>query len=181
MSANILLISVQDIKDRTGLHANVDEKQIFPDIKYVQDSFLTPILGTALMLKLQSDISGGLPTGNYLTLWRDYIKDALCYYTLAESPMSLTLQLYNKGLVRKSSENTLSPDMQEIIDASNRFRNRAEWYGQRLANYLNANSSLFPEYCNPGSSCDTIQPEDNAYKTCFFLGNYRKKSNGMDY
>ena len=32
MSLNTLFISVQNIKDRSGLHANVDEKLVLPEI-----------------------------------------------------------------------------------------------------------------------------------------------------
>lgn len=170
MSSNILLISVQAIKDRTGLHSNVDEKQVKPDIKYCQDAYILPLLGSALMDKIQTDLEGLGVTGNYATLLNDYIVDALVYYTLSESPMTLSYQLYNKGLVRKTSENTTNPDVQDIVDMANKYKLRAEWYGQRLADYLLENNELFPEYQNPGSGVDDFIPDTNAYKTSFILG-----------
>ncbi len=45
MSRNILFISVDTIKDRTGLHVNVDPKLVFPDILYAQDAYILPALG----------------------------------------------------------------------------------------------------------------------------------------
>ncbi len=39
MSLNTLFISVQNIKDRSGLHANVDEKLVLPEIKTAQDMY----------------------------------------------------------------------------------------------------------------------------------------------
>lgn len=181
MSSNTLLISVQQIKDRTGLHSNVQDSEVLPDIKYCQDAYIMPLLGTALMNKLQTDLSSGLPTGNYLVLWRDYVLDALCYYVLSESPMTLTYQLYNKGLVRKSNETTTQPDTQEILNIVNKYKSRAEWYGQRIADYLLANSELFPEYQNPGSDVDTFIPDVNAYKTSFYLDDDCKCTDGSFY
>ena len=178
MSSNTLLITVQQIKDRTGLHSNVDEKQIKPDIKYCQDAYILPLLGTALMNKLQDDIEVGLPIGNYLILWRDYLLDALTYYVLSESPNTLTYQLYNKGLVRKSSDNTINPDVQEIISEANRFKKKAEFYGQKMANYLLENHTLFPEYDEPGTGIDIEIPKINAYTTTFYMGNDCKCDNG---
>ncbi len=169
MSSNTLLISVQQLKERTGLHSNVDEKQVVPDIKYCQDAYIMPLLGTALMNKLQSDIDSGLPTGDYLTLWENYLLDALCYYVLGESPMTLTYQLYNKGLVRKTSENTINPDVSEIIQMADKYKKRAEWYGQRMADYLTENHTLFPEYDTPGTGVDIFLPEKNAYQTTFSM------------
>lgn len=173
MSSNTLLITVQQLKDRTGLHSNVDEKQVIPDIKYCQDAYIMPLLGTALMAKLQEQIEeevSGKPTGDYLTLWENYLLDALCYYVLGESPMTLTYQLYNKGLVRKTSENTVNPDVQEIIQMADKYKKRAEWYGQRMADYLLENYTLFPEYREPGTGADVFLPDTNAYQTTFSMG-----------
>lgn len=178
MSSNTLLMTVQQLKDRTGLHSNVDEKMIVPDIKYCQDAFILPLLGTALMDKLQSDIKADTISGNYKTLLNNYLLDALMYYVLSESPNTLTYQLYNKGLVRKSSENTINPDPQEIINEVNRYKKKADFYGQKMADYLLQNHTLFPEYDRPGNGIDTILPEANAYETTFFMGDDCKCTDG---
>ena len=57
MSLNTLFISVQNIKDRSGLHANVDEKLVLPEIKTAQDIFILPALGSALYNRLQAGIT----------------------------------------------------------------------------------------------------------------------------
>jgi len=169
MSSNTLLISVQQIKDRTGLHGNVDEKPIVSDIKFAQDANILPILGTALMDKLQTFIEGAGPTGNYAILLNDYIIDALMYYVLSEGTSSLTFQLYNKGLVKKTSENTVTSDTQDIINQVNQFKKRAEFYGQKLIRYLKQNHALFPEYTAPGNGIDVDIPTTKAYTTTFYM------------
>ncbi len=57
MSLNTLFISVQNIKDRSGLHANVDEKLVLPEIKTAQDMYILPALGSALYNRLQAGIT----------------------------------------------------------------------------------------------------------------------------
>ncbi len=47
MSLNVLFISVDTIKDRTGLHNNVDEKLILPEIKAAQDIYILPALSVS--------------------------------------------------------------------------------------------------------------------------------------
>lgn len=178
MSSNTLLMTVQQLKDRTGLHSNVDEKLLVPDIKYCQDAFILPLLGTALMDKIQADIEADTLSGNYLALWENYLLDALMYYVLSESPNTLTYQLYNKGLVRKSSENTINPDPQEIINEVNRYKKKADFYGQKMADYLLQNHTLFPEYDSPGNGIDTILPEANAYETTFYMSDDCKCTDG---
>ena len=93
------------------------------------------------------------------------------YAVLSEGTSSLTFQLYNKGLIKKTSENTVTADTQDIINAVNQFKKRAEFYEEKLIKYLRKNHPLFPEYTSPGSGVDTVVPIATSYKTTFFMGN----------
>jgi len=173
MSKNTLLISDAMILERTAIHGNTDPKLLYPEIKVAQDMYILPILGTALYDKLISDITTtGTTTGAYKTLLDDYIIDPLIYYVLAELPIGISYQFWNKGVLRKQGDNTELPTMSELVDLSNRYRNRAEWYGERLMLYLkqNASPSLLPEYVAPGSGLDTIVPDENTFTMPIYLG-----------
>lgn len=175
MSASTLLISVDILKERTAIHSNIDEKLLYPDIKYAQDNYIHPILGTALFTKLQTLIAAGTvgSAGNepYKSLLDTYIIDAMVYYTLSEMPVSLGFQFWNKGLLRKGGVDTEQPSMSELVDVANRYKNRAETYANRLKDYLRAHASATncPEYLNPGSAADTITPEQRAFTLPIFL------------
>jgi len=169
---NTLFINVDTIKERTGLHSNVDDKLILPEIMTAQDMYLLPALGTALYVRLQTGISSANLTANETALLDDYVTNPLVYYVLSELPVGLSYQFYNKGLIRKSSDNTDTPQMQDLIDVANRYRSRAEFYKQRLIKYLQqvSTSNLFPEYLNPGIGIDTMHPERDGYQSSIFLG-----------
>ena len=169
MSLNILYISVQGIKDRTGLHANVDEKLILPEIKTAQDMYILPALGSTLYNKLQSAINTSTLNADETILLNNYIADCLIYYVMSELPMGLSYQFYNKGLLRKSGDNTENPSMQDMIDVANRYRTRAEFYKQRLIKYLRQNNTLYPEYLNFTSGIDTIIPDLEGYTSSLYL------------
>ena len=170
MSKNTLFISVQNIKDRTGLHANVDEKLVLPEIKTAQDMYILPALGSALYNQLQTAVEGNTYTNDETTLLDDYIADCLVYYVMSELPMGLSYQFYNKGLLRKSGENTENPSMQDMIDVANRYRSRAEFYKQRMIKYLKQNNVLYPNYLNFGSGIDSIKPDNDGYTVSMWLG-----------
>jgi hypothetical protein len=170
MSKNTLFISVQNIKDRTGLHANVDEKLVLPEIKTAQDMYILPALGSALYNQLQTAVEGNTYTNEETTLLDDYIADCLVYYVMSELPMGLSYQFYNKGLLRKSGENTENPSMQDMIDVANRYRSRAEFYKQRMIKYLKQNNVLYPNYLNFGSGIDSIKPDNDGYTVSMWLG-----------
>lgn len=172
---NILLISDVMIKERTAIHGNIDPKLIYPDIKVAQDMYILPLIGTGLYVKLQTLISDGTITdaGNsdYKTLIDIYIVDALIYYTLSELPTTISYQFWNKGVIRKQGQDTETPSMSELIDLSNKYRNRAEFYANRLNKYLLQNASLkYPEYNNPGSGIDTLYPDQKPFQIGIYLG-----------
>jgi hypothetical protein len=170
MSKNTLFISVQSIKDRTGLHANVDEKLVLPEIKTAQDMYILPALGSALYNELQDAVDSNTYTQLQTTLLDDYIVDCLIYFVMSELPQGLSYQFYNKGLIRKSGENQENPSMQDMIDVANRYRARAEFYKQRLIKYLKQNNALYPNYLNFGSGIDSIKPDNEGYTVSMWLG-----------
>lgn len=171
MSLNILLISDSMIKERTVIHGNIDPKLIYPDIKVAQDMYIQPILGSALYDKLQTDISNSQLTGDYKILLDEFIVDCLIYYVLADLPTSISFQFWNKGVIRKGGDNNEIPSMSDLIDISNKYKNRAEFYADRLIKYLKQNApAKFPEYLNPGSGIDTMHPERNAFTMPVYLG-----------
>lgn len=162
------------IKDRSTIHGNIDPKLLYPELKIAQDMYIHPILGTALFDKLLQDVnvSGSMASGEYKDLVDKYIVDAMMYYAMAQLPMALSYQFWNKGVMRKIGDNTELPSMSDLIDISNHYRQRAEWYGERLTKYLkqNATESFLPEYLNPGDGIDTIIPEQSAFTMPVYLG-----------
>ncbi len=173
MSKNVLLLSVDILKDRTAIHGNIDDKLLYPEIKSAQDMYILPILGTALYNKIVTDIdTTGTTTGDYKTLLDNYIIDALMNYVLASLPIALPYQFWNKGVVRKQGDSTELPSMSELIDISNFYKGKAEYYGERLTKYLKATatSSLLPEYLSPGETSDTITPANSAFTSPIYLG-----------
>ena len=172
MSKNVLLISPAMIKERTPVHDNLDEKLLHPIIKVCQDMFIHPLLGSALFNKIINDVDGGTITGDYKDLLDDYIIDCLCWHTLSKLVMDTSYQIWNKGLLRKQGENTEQPPIEELQAMSNEYRNRGEWYGERLRKYLIANSTatVLPEYFNGNTEIDSLNPSRNSFTMPIYLG-----------
>lgn len=175
MSKNILLVSVDTIKQRTALHFNVDEKLVFPEIKTAQDLYLEPALGTPLFNRLCDGIAAGNLTADETELLNNYVTDALCYYVLMCLPVPITAQFYNNGLLRKTDANTTQLSMSEINDAMNHYKQRADHYKQRLINFLVVNSTRYPLYLDRFGWGDAM-PEGSGFNCDFYLG-----EGGRDY
>lgn len=174
MSLNVLIMSVDMLKQRTGIHSNTDSKIIYPEIKAAEDLYIEPILGTALYDKIINDINvSGTPIGaDYVTLVDRYILDTLQNYTLSSLCLVASFQIWNKGLLRKSGEDMDVPTMSDLVDISNFYKNRAEIYASRLMKYLQqtATTTVLPEYLQPGNRIDTIVPTDNTFTIPIYLG-----------
>jgi hypothetical protein len=171
MSKNILMISVQMLKDRTAVHDNIDEKLVFPEIKAAQDMYILPLCGSALYNKLLADINANTLTGNYKVLVDDYIIDTLANYVISELPLGLTYQFWNKGVSQKTTDNSIAPSMTDLFSVASKYKRRAEEYAQRMRLYLRQNApQMFLEYINPGSGVDTVIPERQGFSNPIYLG-----------
>jgi len=171
MSKNILMISVQMLKDRTAVHDNIDEKLIFPEIKAAQDMYILPLCGSALFNKLLTDINANTLGGNYKVLVDDYIIDTLANYVISELPLGLTYQFWKKGVAQKTTDSSIAPSMTDLFSVASKYKRRAEEYAQRMRLYLRENAPvMFPEYINPGSGVDTVIPERQGFSNPIYLG-----------
>lgn len=168
-----LFISPENIYERTPVHKNIDSKMIVPTIKVCQEIHILRLLGTALYERLQDGIDDNNLTAAETVLLRDYVRDCLIYHVVAELADTLSYQFWNKGVLRKTSDNAETPSQSEIFDLKNKYKNYAEYYGQRLARYLieEANRGNFPLYINPGNRADTIFPKRSGYSIGIYLGN----------
>jgi hypothetical protein len=170
MAKNILFISPQLIKERSNISDNIDDKQIVHAIKISQDMYLEPVLGTTFYQGLQTRIDTGLQTNDEDTLIKDFIHDMLINQTLAELAVSNSMKFWNKGLLQKTSDNSLVPSLPDLQAVAEYYRNRAEWYSQRLINYLRENENTYPEYRDWRSGLDVIRPKTNGYTGAIYLG-----------
>jgi hypothetical protein len=170
MSANILFISPALIKSRTGISDAIDDKQIKPQIKVAQDIYIQPALGSTLYIRLQEGIDANNLTAAETTLLNSYVTDALIWFTVAQLPMALGYQFFSKGVLQKTAEESNTPSRPDLELLSNHYKQNAEWYKQRLIQYLRENYTLYLEYMQTGSGLDVIFPETRAYTSPMWLG-----------
>ena len=170
MSKNILFITEQTFKERTGASNNIDGKQLFPMIKVAGDIHIQPALGSRLYKRLQDGIVADNLTGAEITLINDYITDALIWYTMSMLPMVMGYQLFSKGFLQKTAEESNTPSRADLEMIEDKYKAMAEFYKTRLIKYLQENYVLYYEYFNVGSGLDVIFPEEKGYTCPIYLG-----------
>lgn len=170
----IQFIDEQFLKNFTEVNENVDPKNVNPCIQRAQDMYIHPALGTDLYNALKTKVSGSTVAGVYATLMEDYIMKALPYFTIYELLLPLTTKFRNKGVQSQSGENSQPLTLEDVQTIRNEYKNKGEWYLQRMIAYLCENSSSFPEYTS-NSDGDDLKPEGSAYDSVIYLGTGRGK------
>jgi hypothetical protein len=157
-----LYISSTRLKKDSALGGSVSDDLIMPYILLAQDMHILPILGTDLDAKLKAEIQAGTLAGVYKTLVETYLQPALVQFSFTQLVPYLRLRFVNNAVVvmgaTDQSSSATYDDLKPVMDTAT---DAAEFYRQRMIDYLRNNSSSFPEYSsNTGADLD---PTTNNY------------------
>jgi hypothetical protein len=161
----VLFISEQKLKDSTAINLNVDVDLLLPYVRQSQKLYVEAKLGTKLTQKLKDLITAGTlgNAGNeaYKTLVDDYIGDMLPNWAFYHAVPFLRFKIENGNIYSKTSETGTSLTTEEAQHLREEVRNTAEYYTERMIDYVRNNIGSFPEY-NQNSGAD-VNPDPNAY------------------
>jgi hypothetical protein len=173
MANFVYFVSVTYLKDNTPLNENLDDKLLKSSIKEAQEIYIRDVIGSGIYDELQDQAYNGTLTGDNTTLLDSYIAPCLKYYTLTESMLPMTFKFMNKSVASRNSENATAITPQELSLIEQRYRDKAEYYAERLRDFLKENPTIYPNYLNPGTGFDVIRPKN----TAFFGGMYLPGTN----
>ena len=173
-----LFISATRLKKDTALGGSVDDNLIMPYILLAQDMNILPVLGTDLYEALKTKIQADSLSGDYKTLMETYIQPALVQFSFTTLVPYLRLRFSNNSVVvmgaTEQSSSATYDEMKPLMDTAT---DAAEFYRQRLIDYLRNNSSSFTEYSsNTGADLD---PTVNNYFAGINLENNVPRSNRL--
>ena len=161
----VLFISEAKLKSSTALNLSVSTEILLPYLRQSQKLYVETHLGTPLNQKLKDLIVAGtvnLPANAaYKTLLDDYVGDMLPNWAFYHAIPFLRFKIENGNIYSKTSETGNSLSTEESQHLREEVRNTAEYYTERMIDYICNNNSLFPEYStNSGADVD---PDRNAY------------------
>ena len=159
--AYVLFISESKLKDSTAINLNVSSDLLLPYVRQAQKLYVETKLGTDLTQKLKDEITAGTLAGAYKTLVDDYIGDMLPNWAFYHAIPFLRFKIENGNIYSKVSETGTALSTEEAQHLREEVRNTAEYYTERMIDYVTNNLSSFPEYStNSGSD---VNPDRNAY------------------
>lgn len=161
----VLFISEEKLKDSTAINLNVDPNLLLPYVRQAQKLYVEPKLGTKLTQKLKDLITAGtigdVANAAYKTLLDDYIGDMLPNWAFYHAVPFLRFKIENGNIYSKISETGNALSTEESQSLREEVSNTAQYYTERLIEYITNNTSLFPEY-STNSGAD-VNPDRNAY------------------
>tara|TARA_R110002012_G_scaffold281674_2_gene470969 strand:+ start:3963 stop:4535 length:573 start_codon:yes stop_codon:yes gene_type:complete len=175
----VLFISEQKLKDSTAINLNVDTNLLLPYVRQSQKLYCEPKLGSKLFEKLKTLITAGTigNVGNeaYKTLLDEYIGDMLPNWAFYHALPFLRFKIENGNIFSKTSETGTALSTAEAQHLREEVRNTAEYYTERMIEYIKNNLTLFPEY-NTNTGAD-INPDPNAYYAGMNLERPKRQGN----
>ena len=160
--AYVLFISEEKLKDSTAINLNVDVNLLLPYVRQAQKLYVETKLGTDLTDKLKAEITAGTLAGAYKTLVDDYIGDMLPNWAFYHAIPFLRFKIENGNIYSKTSETGNALSTEEAQHLREEVRNTAEYYTERLIDYVTNNLSSFPEY-STNTGADVNPSKENYY------------------
>lgn len=144
-----LLIQPDGIKALGLMDRNLDESDVKPVIKFVQDDSIQNLIGTRLLQKLLDLVSSGeiCNEGNecYKELLDGYLKWILAWNVMAECHVTFYTKLRNAGVVTVRDNYIQPVSYQDMKKIAADYHDKADSYKVKLQRYLSCECSCFPE------------------------------------
>ena len=149
------------LKNKTDISGNADVKYILPHIQTNSDMWVQPLLGTYFYEYLLVAFNDETLSSDEEELV-DKIKPVIAWRALGDATFALSFKVTNKGVQIQSGEFSQPATMKDIDLAMKRYVQNAEFYAQRLINYLKENKALFPEFTSTLNKDSDIKPKEDS-------------------
>ena len=143
----VLLCSEDYIKTNSALNDNIFGKFLAPAIRESQDINLQMYLGECLYKTILGMVQDGSITAStnesYKALLDDYIQPFLLYQVQANIIPTINVKLGNIGSVVSNDEHISTLSQANIDLVQSDFQHKADFYAQRMLNFILNHSSEF--------------------------------------
>lgn len=168
MANHALFIAPDDTFLMGYIEQNYDKDQLAVVIYTTQQMEIKPLIGSGLYDELDSQITANTLTALNTTLLNK-IKDALRFFVISEWPFVSNYKMRSKGIQTIEGDKSSSVGIEELVQLTQRYKDKAQVFADRVTKYLCENQSDYPLFNNPGSGADVIFPKRNNFDTGFVM------------
>lgn len=168
------LISEEKIKKAGLLDDNLWGSYITPSIRLAQEKGLMTVTGERLYKKITALVESGQikqqEFDRYKYLLDEYITPYLIWETVCEAVVVVSYKLKNQAVTQAQTDWTQNPTLKDLQWVRQQWLNNATFYAKRLADFLDAHCSEYPDYHT--HNCGETQAR-RQYETGIYLGRHR--------
>lgn len=165
-----LVISEEVFQALSPVSGSLDWNYIWPIILATQDKWIQPTLGQKLYEKIMTEIKAATLADPYKLLVEDYIARTCVWFTCYEGFPFWGIKVVNSGVVQRVVDDGTTVSLTDLDKLSEMCREQAEFYQQRLTDYLCANKKDFPEFRTETSG--ELSPDPTNYSAGLNLEKY---------
>lgn len=151
---NTNLVNVDSIKFITGMDENIETQMASAIIAMIQDTFIQEAIGTNLYFEMQKQVFENNLTQAMAFLLDNYMKQAISFYVAAEIMLPLSFKIKAAGVVQQNDDYKTSTSLKDIQAVSQFYKEKAEFFVQRMITFLIEHNSDFPQYLAPRNISD---------------------------
>ena len=166
-----LFIDDDYLKEWSPLGKSIDVDEIYPFVSNAQDVYIQDLLGTPLYEDITTKITNG---STFSTIeWKliDLCSKALVYHSTDLALPHIMIKMRNGGVLKTNAEYNQTSTLSEMKYLREEMKNLAEFWNQRVINFLCENSSEFPLY---NAASEDMYPTTKAYDSDLYIDEYYK-------
>lgn len=177
MKQKIYLCSADFIRANTNISNNLQDKFLKPAMSETQDCNLTEVLGSKMVEKLcylvKEDKIGLAENIEYKRLL-DETQYFFAYSTISKLCLISSVKIDDIGLNLTNDTNANQLYLTDVFKLESHYKNKADFYKQRLQAYCKSKLAELPELREGG--CWDVKAELNSAASCpIFLGGSRAR------
>ena len=165
-----LFVTGQDIANTTILGGNVDRDKYLFCIENVQISVIEPLLGTELYDKIDDDWKNDTLSGDYLTLFEEFVQPITKNEALAQYVNIAQVTVANGGMFKHAPDNAEAMTKDEVQSVAQVYHAQAQLYVKRFNKWIYKNPLDEYKRCQ-----DDVNAQNVGLTAGWYFGNYSKK------
>lgn len=134
-----LFLNENDIPFITSISGNIDIDSLKPHIYVAQTTEIKRVLGVNLYNKIYDDYVNSTLTGVYETIFNEYVKDMLVYFSCSIYVQFGGYKIANQGIFKSTAENGQAVDYKEISALGSKYKQLASNVEQNFRTFIQDN------------------------------------------
>ena len=143
--AIIYFLTETRLRELTPINLNVDTQDIIFNIRNISDMYIKSILGTYFYNDLLTKYNNQTMSSDELLLL-DYIQPSIAWGSCAESVITTSYQIKNKGVQTQTGDFSANAEYKENMFLVHHYQDKRDFYLNTLKNYLKENKELYSNF-----------------------------------